>query len=89
MNKKLEIHVSQKNINKGRRNHADTCPIAQAITTQTGHEAHVWPDYISVLTPQGTVRYMTSDRARRFISKFDRQGKKAVKPQNFIFTIKK
>jgi hypothetical protein len=80
---RLKITVRTNNINSGVRFDATRDPIARAIKQVTGMRCATTESAIEMA--DGT-RYRMTDRARRFISKFDHQGRKAVKPQTFLFT---
>lgn len=86
--KKL-IQVTQKHINKGKKQAYDRCPVALAVkdagysyaevdqvTIEFGYE--LW-NYSSMVPPRSV---------KRFVRKFDEKGRKHVKPFNFFLVQK-
>lgn len=89
------IKVEQKHINKGKRGKCRFCPIALALKDRGLTHIFVDADTVSFIR---TVKHEGSwyteiagcdlpRSARRFIKKFDKEGKNAVKPFNFYLDI--
>ena len=78
--KKL-IKVTQKHINKGCKYAENGCPIALALAEALGTPKVAAGDLGIKIA--GTV-YESPRSVARFVSKFDKLGKKGVKPFNFI-----
>lgn len=79
------IKVTKKHINLGESGHPRSCPIALAAIEQLAQEASVGFSTISFKDTNWlfTSLHSLPRSAQRFIRKFDKYGKKAVKPFNF------
>ncbi len=85
---KLAFRVRDKHIRQGKRESIISCPLAHAIREQTGaHNVEVWGEDIIIEGAENSEidgRYNGHDRIRRFVSQFDLQGRKGVKPRTFV-----
>ena len=87
------ISVTQKHINKGHREQRDSCPVALALLGNGFDSVSV--DEFSIdgrHSDEGDTGFVSFESPRsvaRFVRKFDRLGKKAVKPFNFKLNIEK
>ena len=79
---KIKVQVKQKHINKGIQDSVEFCPISHALCDMGHTLPKVYGD--GIIDVQGYMNLQASRSAVRFITKFDKLGKKAVKPFNFI-----
>jgi hypothetical protein len=81
------ISVTQKHINKGIREERDSCPVALALL-DNGFD-FVSVDQISIdwRINNNAVNVASPRSVARFVTKFDKLGKKAVKPFNFKLNV--
>lgn len=87
--KSLTLNVTAKHIKSGVREDANHCPIARAFKDATGIRTgvEVTDAFCTVTTKAGAQRcYALTDRAGNFVTRFDEEGRSAVKP--FKTTIK-
>lgn len=86
------ISVTQKHINKGRREEPSACPVYFALK-DNGIDVSTVGWYTVELLPnnfnnRSTKNYLSLPRsASRFIEKFDTNGRKAVKPFRFYINV--
>lgn len=88
------FHVTQEDIDKGRRNTLDACPVYRAIRRELKPSIHNLKIGIYAITFEATndiprVRYKTPGNVADFILEFDNKGKNAVKPFDFKLNIRK
>lgn len=91
----LKIEVTQEDIEKGHMSNARCCPVALATEraiskNQNKVRVYVSPKAVEVYFHKftGSVIFNTSTRMEKWIKRFDRCGKEAVKPVKFIVTEK-
>lgn len=76
----MKVNVTRKHIDDGKREQATNCPIALAVKGM-GHEiVHVGNTHVTI---KDVGIYYLSERAKKFIHRFDRG--KSVDPATFIF----
>ena len=92
----LVVNVTQKHINKGKRDNSSSCPIALALHDVIDNSEkfefvraiHVEEDIVRLFAQfGGPVVFPLTRRAQTFVHKFDEGGRKAVKPTTFKFTL--
>jgi hypothetical protein len=83
--KKILCKVTQTDINKGCRSDAHDCPVARAVkrTLKVDYVAVRPCSDIKTTTILTNKWYRNPLSVQKFIQKFDREGKKKVKPFNF------
>lgn len=89
----IKIRVEQEDIDKG-GNGGMNCPVARAVTRQTGERwyvrgwaesswaGHVDDQWADAKPTIGPYKYPRS--VARFVNRFDRKGPSAVKPFTFV-----
>ena len=85
--KKIRVSVSQEDIDKGTRLSSLFCPITRALRDDLCEDRYIEVGAQTALIGTaliGFVRYNLSTRAKRFISKFDKDL--PVEPSTFILT---
>lgn len=83
------IKVEQRHINRGVREDADSCPVARACNAaKLGYEFSAKGETLDF--KRGGDYYLPTTAPRsvqRFIKRFDKLGRKAVKPFNFYLEL--
>jgi hypothetical protein len=82
---KIKIRTRWKDIRRGIREDMQSCVLACAIREQTKAEDVRVGGRLHIYGGEFAGTYAMSDRAKRYASKFDRQGRTAIRPQSFIF----
>lgn len=77
--KTITVRVTQADINTGLRESAVSCPVARALARAVEGDVSVGPCYVMV---NGKERNL-SRHAAAWISRFDKHGRRAVKPFTF------
>ncbi len=88
--KTIKISVEAKDIENGKRRNGESCPIALAIGRQLKNKNYFLSisssgsSYLYSHNPFLTVTlFGLPDKAEKFIRKFDKKGRKTVKPISF------